>query len=123
MKPLVDSVQFFKSAILFLAKYSIVSLRRPIVDYTPTLHTKCYIVLVICCTNEISCAHRLQKIRGNIAWRYRAARPGSDFSVPIRPQVDDLYPKRVEATWAKNNRLSTSSRLLTWHTVVYLCLL
>src|SRR6218665_3098934 len=40
-------------------------------------------------------------------------RPGSDFSVPIRLQVDDLYPKRLEATWAKNNRLSTSSRLMT----------
>src|SRR6218665_3377453 len=58
-----------------------------------------------------------------------AARPGSDFSVPIRPhlvqkvtpsrfQVDDLYLKRLEATWAKNNRLSTTSRLLTWHSVV-----
>ena len=54
------------------------------------------------------------------------SRPGSYFSVPIRPhlvqkrpQVDDLYLKRLEATWAKN-WLSTSSRLLTWHSVVYL---
>jgi len=36
MKPLVDSLQFFNSAIL--AKYSIVSLRRRSVDYTPNLH-------------------------------------------------------------------------------------
>src|SRR6218665_3233504 len=28
------------------------------------------LVLVICCTNEISCAHRLQKIRGDIGWYY-----------------------------------------------------
>jgi len=57
-------------------------------------------------------------------------RPGSYFSMPIRPhlvqkwpQVDDLYLKRLEETWAKNNRLSTSSRLFTWHSLVYLRLL
>jgi len=36
MKPLVDSVQFFNSAIL--AKFNIVSLRRRSVDYPPTQH-------------------------------------------------------------------------------------
>ena|SRR6218665_1949807 len=34
-----------------------------------------------------------------------------------------LVTQRLEATWARNNRLSTSSRLLTWHTAVYLRLL
>ena len=36
MKPLVDSVQFFNSAIL--AKFNIVSLRRRSFDYPPTQH-------------------------------------------------------------------------------------
>jgi len=42
MKPLVDSVPFFNSAIL--AKFRIVSLRHRSIDYPPTLHvlrTKC----------------------------------------------------------------------------------
>src|SRR6218665_1520764 len=72
MEPLVDYFQFFNSAIL--AKYNIVSLRlrRPTVAllihrvYT----AQKMLVLVICCTNEISCAHRLQKIRWNIAPTY-----------------------------------------------------
>ena len=41
---------------------------------------------------------------------------------PSRLQVDDFYIKRLEANWATNNRLSTSSRLLAWHSV-YLRLL
>src|SRR6218665_3060612 len=62
---LVDSVQFVNIAIL--AKFNIVSLRRRSVDYPPTLHcAQNAIDLVKCCTNEISCAHRLQNIRGNI---------------------------------------------------------
>src|SRR6218665_155671 len=49
-------------------KYSIVCSRRRSVDYyPPTLHcAQNAIVFVKCCTNEILCAHRLQKIRGNI---------------------------------------------------------
>src|SRR6218665_1140171 len=64
------SVQFFNSAIL--EKFSIVGLTRYSFDYLPTLHcTQNAIDLVKCCTNEISCAHRLQNIRGNIALRAR----------------------------------------------------
>jgi len=50
------------------AEYSIVSLRHRSVDYPQTLHcAQIAIDLVKCCTNEISCTHRLQKIRGKIA--------------------------------------------------------
>src|SRR6218665_3960322 len=60
-----DSVQFFNSAIL--AKFSIIGLTRQSVDYPPTLHcAQNAIDLVKCCTNEISCAYRLQNIRWNI---------------------------------------------------------
>src|SRR6218665_1256375 len=60
-----DSVQFFNCAIL--ANFSIVGLTRHSVDYPPTLHcAQNAIDFVKCCTNEISCAHRLENIRGNI---------------------------------------------------------
>ena|SRR6218665_1021832 len=49
MKPPVDSVQFFNTAIL--AKYSIVSLRCCSVDFTPTLH----------CTQDASPCDMLHK--------------------------------------------------------------
>src|SRR6218665_2708264 len=38
-------------------------------NYPRTLHwAQNAVDLVKCCTNEILCAHRLQKIRGNIGW-------------------------------------------------------
>ena len=61
----MDSDQFFNSAIL--AKFSIVSLRLRSLEYPSPLHcAQIAIDLVKCCTNEISCAHRLKNIRGNI---------------------------------------------------------
>jgi len=70
-KPLVDSVQFFNSTTStslakcssqFKTPYAIALIIRRL--YT----AQKMLVLVICCTKEISSTHRLQKIRGNIAY-------------------------------------------------------
>src|SRR6218665_2230542 len=96
MKPLVDSVQFFNSAIL--AKFNIVSLRRRSVDYPPTLHcAQNAIDLVKCCTNEISCAHRLQNIRGNIGLSSsKKKKPGMYYNLSLHTGSPSLYLMNLE---------------------------
>src|SRR6218665_3228572 len=66
-----------------------VSLRRRSVDCPPTLdlHCKKMLVLVICCTNEISCAHRLHKIRGNIGDNQNFCREIEIFSKKIHSEI------------------------------------
>ena len=77
---------------------------------------------MLCKVNSVQCGNIKRKIKV-VLWQYINPTPPGTKVTPSRLQIDDLCPKRLEATWAKTNRLSTSSRLLTWHSVVYLRLL
>jgi len=72
MKPLVDSVQFFDSAIL--AKFNIVNLRCRSVDYPPTQHCAQNASPLWNVAQAKFYAHRLEKIRGNIGGACLVAR-------------------------------------------------